>query len=185
MVEHDQVEGFGGVGLNVAQGAALARAGTIIGIDRLAEKIELARGFGVTEGVLAGADTVDQIRSLTGGRGVDIAFEVTGHPDVMTQGLGVLAPGGTLVLVGAPARDAAFSFLPRHNMLSLQQSIQGCVYGACRPVLHFPLFAQWALEGKLKLGELITSTISSLDEVNEALLALQSGRGLRTVLVFP
>jgi S-(hydroxymethyl)glutathione dehydrogenase / alcohol dehydrogenase len=104
---------------------------------------------------------------------------------VMTQGLAVLAPGATLALVGAPARDAAFSFLPRHNMLSLQQIIRGCVYGACRPSLHFPMFAEWALDGRLKVGELITTTISSLDDVEEALLDLQAGHTLRTVLVFP
>lgn len=176
--------GLGGVGLNVAQGAALAGAGAIIGVDLLEEKLALGRSFGLNEGVLTGPDAVERIRALTGGRGVDIAFEVTGNPAVMTQGLDILAAGGKLVLVGAPARDTAFSFLPRHNMLSLQQSIQGCVYGACRPSLHFPLFARWALDGKLKLGELITSTISSLDEVNEALLALQGGHCLRTVLVF-
>ncbi|HLV99939.1 MAG TPA: alcohol dehydrogenase catalytic domain-containing protein [Ktedonobacterales bacterium] len=176
--------GLGGVGLNVAQGAAMARAGKIIGIDLLEEKLMLARQFGTTDGVRAGADAVERVRGLTGGRGVDVAFEVVGHPQIMAQGLDVLAPGGTLALVGAPARDAAFSFLPRHNMLSLQQVIRGCVYGACRPALHFPLFAQWALEGTLKLGELITVTISSLNEVNDALLDLQSGQGLRTVLVF-
>ncbi len=179
------VFGLGGVGLNVVQGASLAQATTIVAIDRLPRKIDLARRFGATEGVVAGDGTVARVRELTGGRGVDVAFDVVGHPAVMAEGLEALAPGGTLILVGAPASDDLFSFTPRPGLLVSQRTMRGCVYGSCRPAEHFPLFARWALEGKLKLDELISRTVHDLAELNDAFAALQSGEQVRTVLLFP
>lgn len=176
--------GLGGVGLNVVQGAALAQAASIIAVDRLAEKLETARRFGATATVLAGEDAVAQILDLTGGRGVDAAFEVVGQPQVMAQALETLAPGGSLILVGAAARDAVLSFAPRRFM-SRQQTIRGCIYGACRPAEHFPLFARWAVQGKLKVAELISHTVHDLTDINRAFDALQAGQALRTVLLFP
>lgn len=180
------VFGLGGVGLNVVQGAVLAGAGSIIAIDLLPEKLELARRFGATTAVLADDTntTVDRVVELTGGRGVDVAFEVVGQPGVMAQALDVLAPGGTMVMVGTAPRDAALSFAPRRFM-SRQQTILGSIYGVCRPAEHFPLFAAWALTGKLNVGDLITRTLHDLADVNDAFDALRHGELVRAVLLFP
>jgi S-(hydroxymethyl)glutathione dehydrogenase/alcohol dehydrogenase len=178
------VFGLGGVGLNVVQGARLAQARSIIAIDLVPEKLDLARTLGATDCLLAGDTVVEAVRERTDGRGVDVAFEVVGHPLVMQQALDTLAPGGTMMLVGAAARDAQFAFTPR-RFISRQQNIRGCIYGACRPAEHFPLFAQWALEGKLQLDSLISRTLTSLEEINDAFAALQAGTLLRAVLRFP
>jgi len=178
------VFGLGGVGLNVVQGAALAQAGSIIAIDRLPAKLDLARRFGATATVLADDRTVARIVELTGGRGVDVSFEVVGQPAVMTQALDALAPGGAMVLVGAAARDAALSFVPRRFM-SRQQTILGSIYAACRPVEHFPLFARWALEGTLKVEDSISQRLYDLADINDAFDALQTGEVLRSLLLFP
>lgn len=178
------VFGLGGVGLNVVQGAALAQARTIVAIDLLPKKLEIARHFGATHTVLAGDDMVAQVQALTDGRGVDVAFEVVGHPAVMSQALDVLATGGMLIIVGAAARDVALSFAPRRFM-SRQQTIRGDSLGACRPQEHYPLFAQWALDGKLKVQDLISRTLHDLDDVNDAFAALRNGEVLRAVLVLP
>jgi S-(hydroxymethyl)glutathione dehydrogenase/alcohol dehydrogenase len=178
------VIGLGGVGLNVVQGAALAGAGQIVAIDLLEEKIALAREFGATHGMRSGAGMVEEVVALTAGRGVDVVFEVVGLPELMEQAVAMLAPGGTLVLVGAAARDARMHFAPRRFM-SRQQRIQGSIYGACRPAEHFPLFARWALNGKLRIRPLISRTIDSLDDINDAFNAMRRGALLRTVLLFP
>lgn len=177
------VFGLGGVGLNVVQGARLALARTIIGVDRVPEKIEVARRFGVTVGIPAVGDVAARILALTAGRGVDAAFEVVGTPQTMEQALGSLAPGGTLMIVGAAARDAALSFAPRRFM-SRQQTIRGDSLGGCRAAVHYPLFAQWAIDGRLQVSDLITATLGDLGEVNAAFAALRHGELLRAVLLF-
>ena len=153
------VFGTGGVGLNVVQGARLAHAARVIAVDRIETKLRLARDFGATHALLTNdGDPVQAVRDLTGGRGVDHAFEVVGLPALMDQALRALAPGGALTLVGAAARDATFAFHPR-AFLSAQQTVRGCIYGSCRPPLDFPLMVDWYLRGLLKLDELHTGTI--------------------------
>ncbi len=170
--------------MNVVQGVSLAQAGSIIAIDRIPAKVDLALRLGATEGLIADDSVVDAIRERTDDRGVDMAFEVVGHPGVMRQALDALAPGGTLVLLGAAARDAQLAFAPRRFM-SRQQTIRGCIYGSCRPAEHFPLLARWAMDGKIQLAPLLSRTLTSLEEINREFEAMQSGHGLRSVLLFP
>ena len=178
------VFGLGGVGLNVVQGAALALAREIIAVDLLPEKLELARTLGATRTIQAGSGTVEQVLEVTSGRGVDISFEVVGRPEVMAQALDVLAPGGTLMVLGAASREALLSFAPRRFM-ARQQTIRGDSLGACRPPVHYPQFARWALDGRLQVAPLISRTLQSLEEVNEAFAALRRGELVRAVLLFP
>lgn len=180
------VFGAGGVGLNVIQGARLARAGMIIAVDRIAEKLSMARAMGATHTVqviLADQSrAIQDVIELTGGRGVDHAFEVVGTPEIMAQALATLAPGGVLTLVGAAARDANLTFQPRAFM-SKQQTIQGCIYGSCRPPIDFPLFVDWYLGGQLKMDELHTATIT-LDALPQMFDAEAVPHGIRTIVAF-
>jgi len=96
------VFGAGGVGLNVIQGAVLAGASRIIAVDLLDSKLKLAREFGATDTVNGSKGEAEgQVRDLTGGRGVDYAFEVIGSPKVIAQAFATLARGGKVVVVGA------------------------------------------------------------------------------------
>lgn len=177
------VFGAGGVGLNVVQGARLARAAMIIAVDRIESKLNLARQMGATHVINAGEhDPVRTVLELTGGRGVDHAFEVVGSPDVMTQALQTLASGGTLTLIGAAARDARLTFQPRAFM-SKQQKIQGCIYGSCRPPIDFPLFADWYLSGQLNIDALLTGTIH-LDELPRFFAREGPSEAIRTIVTF-
>ncbi len=72
------IVGLGGVGLSVVQGARIAGATTIIGVDASDAKESFAREAGATEFLIAGDDTVAKVQELTGGLGVDHAFEVVG-----------------------------------------------------------------------------------------------------------
>jgi S-(hydroxymethyl)glutathione dehydrogenase/alcohol dehydrogenase len=177
------VFGAGGVGLNVIQGAHLARAGMIIAVDRVAEKLSIARTMGATHTILADQPRVVQdVIELTSGRGTDHAFEVVGTPEVMTQALATLAPGGTLTLVGAAARDAMLTFQPRAFM-SKQQTIQGCIYGSCRPPIDFPLFVDWYLSGQLKMDELLSAVIIP-DALPQMFESDASPQAIRTIVAF-
>ncbi len=175
--------GVGGVGLNVVQGARLARAGMIIAVDRLKSKLDTAWRMGATHVVNADReDPVKAVLELTSSRGADHAFEVVGSPEIMAQALQTLAPGGVLTLIGAAARDATLAFHPRAFM-SNQQAIQGCIYGSCRPPVDFPLFVDWYLSGQLKIDELLTGTIS-LDELPAFFASDTPPEKIRTVVKF-
>lgn len=175
--------GVGGIGLNIVQGARLARAGIIIAIDLIGRKLELARHLGATHIVRAGEqDAVQAILDLTNGRGIDHAFESVGHPSVMQQALQVLSPGGTLTFVGAAARDATFVFHPR-AFLSKQQTMRGCIYGSVRPAIDFPLFVEWYMNGMLRLDELLSETIG-IEQLPDKFKKADSTGAIRTVVKF-
>src|SRR5437867_10859055 len=98
------VIGCGGVGLNVVQGAKLAGAATIVAADLLDGKLAYAKEFGATHTVNASsANVVEFARSLTGGRGVDYAFDAIGGEQTTLQILDAIRPGGPAVIVGMAA----------------------------------------------------------------------------------
>lgn len=172
--------GTGGVGLNVLAGARLAHAGTIIAVDPSPERRAVALLRGATRAVAPEA-APDCVRLATAGRGVDYAFEVVGTPQTMAQALAALAPGGTLVLIGAAARDALFAFRPREFM-SKQQRIVGCIYGSLRPHVDLPLLLQWCHDGTLPLTDMVGQTVT-LDQLPTQFTAA-SASGVRTVVIF-
>lgn len=177
------VIGAGGVGLNVIQGARLANADPIIAIDIDDAKLEMAKRYGATHTINSNAqDPVKTVKDLTGGRGVEYAFEVVGVPQLMLQAIDMLARGGALVFIGAAARDATLPFFPRRFM-SQQQRMLGCIYGNIRPGLDFPLFANWYMDGRLLLDELHTRSIT-LDDVPDAFAHHTETGGVRTVVSF-
>src|SRR5262249_33102563 len=100
------VIGTGGVGLNVVQGAKLAGAARVIAIDLLDNKLELAREFGATHLVNSSKeDPVAAVQKLTGGLGVDYAFEVIGISTTIRQAYDMARQGGAAVVVGVARED--------------------------------------------------------------------------------
>src|SRR5690606_36830524 len=80
------VFGAGGIGLNIIQGGVLAGARRIIAVDLVPAKLDWARRFGATDVIDAReGDPVQAMNDLTGGRGVDHAFEAVGRVDAMQR----------------------------------------------------------------------------------------------------
>ena len=90
----------GPIGLCATLGARLSGAAQIIAVDADPHRLEIAKKFGATSVMLAGADNVSEIRGLTGGQGVDVAIEALGVQATFESALRVLKPGGTLSSVG-------------------------------------------------------------------------------------
>ncbi|MGL4651385.1 MAG: zinc-binding dehydrogenase, partial [Caldilineaceae bacterium] len=180
------VIGCGGVGLNIVQGARLALARRILAADVDVERLSLARRLGATHAVQSNMqDLAAMVTQFTDGRGADHVFEVVGQPRLMQQGISLLARGGTLTLVGAAERTAELAFAPRAFM-SRQQRILGCIYGNVLPERDLPALADWALDGRLHLAPLHTSSVR-LDELPAIFAAFADGRppaGIRTVVRF-
>jgi S-(hydroxymethyl)glutathione dehydrogenase/alcohol dehydrogenase len=177
------VFGAGGVGLNVIQGAGLAGAGRIIAVDLLDSKLKLAREFGATDTVNASKGDADSaIRDLTGGRGVDYAFEVIGSPKVIAQAFASLARGGKAVVVGAPPFGSEVT-LPAFPFSMEEKSVIGSFYGTPRFHYDMPRIIDLYMAGRLKLDQLVTKKFR-LDEINRSLEALEKGEVARGVIVY-
>lgn len=175
------VFGAGGVGLNVIQGARAAGAATIVAIDLHPAKLELARAFGATHTVDGRGDrTVESVRALTDGRGVDFAFDAVGSPLTVRQGFDVLGRAGKLVVLGISREEVS---LPLGPMVFEERQVVGSFYGSGRPREDIPALAEMYLQGKLKLDELLTRRYQ-LDQINEAFAALDRGEVARSVVVF-
>ncbi len=96
----------GPIGLCATAGAALKGATTIIGVDRLPERLAMARKLGATHVVdFSRQDPVEAIRQITGGRGVDVSIEALGTQATFEAALRVLRPGGTLSSLGVYSTD--------------------------------------------------------------------------------
>ena len=177
------VFGAGGVGLSVIQGAAISGATTIIAVDLLDGKLELAGEFGATHTVNAGqCDPVAAIRDLTGGLGVHYAFEAIGQvAEPFVQAVHATRNRGTTVWVGHAPLDTPVTLDAQDLMW--EKTVIGSMYGSARPHIDFPRMVALYQAGKLKLDDLITRSFP-LDEVNESLRVLAEGKVARSVLAF-
>jgi len=176
------VFGCGGVGLNVIQGARIAGAAKIIAVDLSVEKMQMARAFGATDNVSGNGDSVKEILNMTGGIGVDYAFEVVGNGKLVEACVKATRANGTTVLVGVGRSDDRFSF----NAMILPftaKTIKGCMYGSANFKVDFPMYLDLYQQGRLDLDRLITRTYS-IDEAPEAFADLQSGKNARGVIVY-
>lgn len=175
------VIGCGGIGLSCINGAAIAGAGRIIAVDTVASKLDVAREFGATDTVNVGEDNpVGVVMEMTGG-GVHHAFEAIGLKATAEQAFQMLRHGGTATVIG---------MIPPGEMVALhgvdflfEKKIQGCFMGSNRFRVDMPRFVEFYMQGKLHLDKMISNRIA-LDDVNEALLALESGEVTRSVVVF-
>jgi len=123
---------------------------------------------------------VEELRGLTGGRGVDVAFEVVGRPELVRQAFDATRSAGTTVIVGMPALDAEVS-LPLFTWFSAEKRVLGCNYGSAQVRREFPRLVALAESGALDIGAAV-SKVRPLDEVNAAFDDLRAGTVVRTVL---
>lgn len=176
------VIGCGGVGQSVIQGARIAGAAVIIGIDPAPSRRQASLAVGATH-VLdpAEADPVEQVRALTHGRGVDYSFEVVGRVELIQQAYEMARRAGTVTLVGMPPMDATLSMSAFRTVFSGKRLV-GSVMGDAQILRDFPRFIHLAETGKLDLGSMVSNRIK-LDEINDGLDALHRAEGVRTVVL--
>ena len=178
------VIGLGGVGLSCVIGAALANAATIVAVDRIPAKLELARALGATATVLAGDDdttTLEAIRDLTDG-GPDVCAEAIVLPRTIELAIASLPTGGTALLVGMTPFGVRASF-EAFPFVDGGRRIVGSNYGSAIPAVDFPRYAALHLAGRLPAERLITRRIG-LDELENAFAAMRRGEGVRSVIGF-
>jgi len=176
------VLGCGGVGLNVIQGARIAGAGTIIAIDRVPARLERARALGATHTLVPHEDDGDhvqlvaEVRALTGGRGVDHAFEATGVPALAFLPLKLARNGGNALQVSGAHGPATLEL----TELFWNKRYLAPLYGGCVPARDFPRLFEWIADGRLELAALVSHRypMEALDRAFDDMLAGRSSKGV-------
>ncbi|MHA6324926.1 zinc-binding dehydrogenase [Roseivivax sp. CAU 1753] len=176
------VIGAGGVGLNAIQGARIAGARRIVAVDTSAEKLEVARAFGATEGVLAGSGKPwkEAMRAL--GRGADLCVVTVGAIAAYEVAPRYLEWGGRMVIVGMPHAGQTASYEPMITAYT-GVSMIGSKMGDTVIARDIPWLADLWAQGRLKLDALISGRWR-LDQINDAVADTKSGAARRNVILF-
>jgi len=176
------VFGCGGVGLSIIQGAQIGGARQIIGVDMFESKRQMSQRMGATHFVnSAEDDPVQAVRVLTGGAGVDHAFEAVGNARLVRQAIESLAIRGTATIVGVLPPDAMIEF--PWMAIRPECRVQTSRMGSNRFRYDIPLYLDFYRQGRLKLDEMV-SRRGRLEDINEAFRAMKAGEVARTVLTF-
>ena len=178
------VFGLGGIGLNVIQGARLAGANMIVGIDINAGRKELAERFGMTHFVNpkeVEGDLVPYIVDLTKG-GADYSFECIGNTTTMRQALECCHKGwGESVIIGVAGAGQEISTRP--FQLVTGRVWRGTAFGGAKGRTDVPRIVDWYMDGKIEIDPMITHTMP-LDDINEAFHLMHEGESIRSVINF-
>jgi len=178
------VFGLGGIGLNVVQGARMAGADMIVGVDINPARRALAERFGMTHFVNAkeaGADIVPHLVNLTKG-GADYSFECIGNVDVMRQALECCHKGwGVSVIIGVAG--AGQEIRTRPFQLVTGRVWKGTAFGGARGRTDVPKIVDWYMDGKIEIDPLITHTLK-LEEINRGFDLMHEGKSIRSVVVY-
>jgi S-(hydroxymethyl)glutathione dehydrogenase / alcohol dehydrogenase len=178
------VFGLGGIGLNVIQGARIAGADMIVGVDLNASKRTLAEKFGMTHFVNPSeveGDLVAYLVDLTKG-GADYSFECIGNVTTMRQALECSHRGwGVSVIIGVAGAGQEISTRP--FQLVTGRVWKGTAFGGARGRSQVPGIVDWYMEGKINIDDLITHTMP-LERINEAFDLMHEGKSIRSVVTF-
>jgi len=183
------VFGLGGIGLNVVQGARLAGASRIVGVDLNPARRPLAEKFGMTDFVNpreiepheTGGDLVEELVELTGG-GADYSFECIGNVNTMRQALECCHKGwGVSVIIGVAGAGQEISTRP--FQLVTGRVWKGTAFGGARGRSDVPGIVDWYMEGRINIDDLITHTMP-LADINRAFELMHSGESIRSVVTF-
>ena len=178
------VFGLGGIGLNVLQGARMAGAGMIVGVDLNPGRRALAEKFGMTHFVNpkeVEGDLVAHLVNLTKG-GADYTFECVGNVKLMRQALECCHKGwGVSTIIGVAG--AGQEIATRPFQLVTGRVWQGSAFGGARGRTDVPKIVDWYMEGKINIDDLITH-VMPLERINEAFDLMHEGKSIRSVVTF-
>jgi len=178
------VFGLGGIGLNVIQGARIAGADKIVGVDINPGRKALAEKFGLTHFVNpkeVEGDLVAYLVALTDG-GADYSFECVGHVDLMRQALECCHRGwGVSVIIGVAGSGQEIRTRP--FQLVTGRVWKGTAFGGARGRTDVPKIVDWYMNGKINIDDLITH-VMPVGDINRAFDLMHSGESIRSVVTF-
>lgn len=179
--QHVLITGAGAVGLSAVMAARLTPAASIIAVDRVPERLELAKSLGATHTVDATAvDVAEALSDITGGLGVHGAIETTGNVGVLRTTVEALAPRGTSVIVGAPPFGTNVEL--DVNAMIPGRTVTGLTLGDSEIQTLIPVLVDLVSSGRFPLDKLIS--FYDFTDINTAVADMTSGSAIKPVLRF-
>jgi aryl-alcohol dehydrogenase len=173
------VTGTGAVGLSAVMAAHVAGATTIIAVDVVPERLDLARELGATHTVNGReADAVEEIRRITGG-GADYALDTTGLPALIQQCVEGVRQRGTAAILGASSPDAVIK-LPANAFMQSCKTLMGVVEGDSVPDVVIPQLIDLHMQGRFPFDRLVR--FYDFDQINQAAADAASGTAIKPIL---
>ena len=176
--ERVAVFGLGGVGLSAVMGAKLAGAETIVAVDPVEAKRDLALELGASEAVTPEAAAEALARLPRGGP--DVVIETAGRASVLAAAYAAARRGGRVVTVGLP-NPAEMLSIPAVSLVADGKTLAGSYMGSSDPARDIPRYIGWWREGRLPVERLLTS-VSPLGEINALMDRLASGEAIRQIV---
>ncbi len=176
------VFGTGAVGSSAILAAVVAGCTTIIAVDNVGSRLDLAKELGATHVINSGTqDVAAEVERITRGRGIDNAVDTTGVPAVLRQAADVLGIRGTVALIGAAAMGSEVHFEIGAS-LAKGWHFRTIIEGDAVPQVFIPqLIALWR-QGRFPFDKLVRTY--SLEDINQAFEDSRSGKVLKPVLRF-
>ncbi|KIW04957.1 uncharacterized protein PV09_04120 [Verruconis gallopava] len=180
------IMGAGGVGLAAVMGAKIARCSTIIIIDRVQQRLELAKELGATHAIHTGSmkdldELVKQVRELTGGYGTTITMDATGVVPLICKGIEFTARRGQYIQVGSTGPDAVIK-LPIQEFMTSGKRIMGAVEGQVTPQEYVPKMISWYRAGEFPFNKLVT--LYRAEDFMDALGSMKSGEVIKPIIAW-
>ena len=178
------VLGAGGVGLNVIQGARMAKASMIIAIDVNPTRLSMAKDYGATHTILASKndegllEAANQVKAMTQ-RGADYAFECTAIPALGAAPLAMVRNAGVAVQVSGIEQEITIDM----RLFEWDKVYINPLYGKTRPQIDFKILQELYARKELKLDEMVTRTYT-LDQLDLAFADMHKGLNAKGVIVF-
>lgn len=174
------VIGLGGVGLSVVQAARIAGASAIIAVDPVASRRDAALAGGATH-ACAPDEAAPLAKQVAPPFGPDAVFDAAGIVATQKQAVDLVRPGGQAIFVGMSGATDEVA-LSGFRLSYMQKTLKGCFMGSTDPVRDVPIIVDLWRTGRLDLASMITAR-AGLDDVEDAFAAMESGTGLRTILI--
>lgn len=182
------ISGLGGVGLGALMAAKVAGCKTILAVDRVEGKLELAKELGATH-VFNTSNRKDLVTELKDyavaasveGFGLDIAIDTTGFLPLITAGMEMLTPGGQVLMIGLPQSQADLAINPMQILIKAF-SVKGVILGNADPQEFVPKMVEWYREGKFPIDQLVR--YYKAEDVEKAMKAMHEGGVVKPVLVW-
>jgi NDMA-dependent alcohol dehydrogenase len=179
------VVGIGGIGINAVQGARMAGAKIIVGVDPLEFKQKAALDFGATHTAASMDEAMPLVAELTVGQMADKVILTPGvlYGDLLGKGLSLTGKGGTCVVTAIAPMSQTQADINLFELAMWNKEVKGVIFGSGNPRFDIPNLLSLYKAGQLKLDELITKTYP-LDRINDGYQDMRDGKNIRGVLTF-
>jgi NDMA-dependent alcohol dehydrogenase len=179
------VVGLGGIGMNAVQGARLAGADKIVGIDPLESKRDAAGRFGATHTSASMEEAQELVGELTKGAMADRAILTVGvaYGDLIAPMMNLVKKAGRAVVTAVAPMAQTDVKLDLFTMAMMRKELVGCIFGNANPRYDIPRILDLYMDGKLLLDELVTNTYT-LEDINQGYEDMRNGTNIRGVVIY-